>query len=755
MRLALTVRGTVQGVGFRPFVRRIAVARGLTGFVKNGRGGVRIEVQGADDDVQRFEDAIARDAPVAARVSSLSREALAERAESAFEILTSDEEEIVAPVLPPDLATCAQCWSEVRDERNRRHHYPFTNCISCGPRFSIALDLPYDRARTSMGTFTMCEACAREYGDMDDRRYHAQPNACPACGPVLRWIDGKGNVIADGEVALAAAVSALVDGKIVALKGLGGFQLLCRADDPRAVATLRERKHRPHKPFAVLFRDCASLARVAKFSAAEEHVLRSPEAPIVLVARNAEKTADLCDGVACGSPYVGAMLPATPLHGLLLERVPGALVCTSGNVSEEPICITDAEALARLAHVADGFLTHDRPIVRPLDDSVVRVSRSQGSGVVRRARGYAPRCVGKIDPNVTVLAVGAHLKNTVTLGHAGALVPSQHLGDLEAPATRDLALSTIDDLVRFFDARPSVIACDLHPDYASTLIAEELASRWQIPIRRVQHHHAHIAACMAEHDLAGEEVFGLAWDGSGLGTDGTIWGGEALVCRDDRFTRFAHLRPFPLLGGDLAARDPRRAALGLLHTVAADSLTTHGAAWFGDRLGAYVNVLDREVNAPRCSSMGRLFDAVAALLGAERSTFEGQAAMDLEALAATVDADGEYRFTVEGDVVDSEPVIRSILEDSRRNVAAARIARRFHEGVVRLGVDLAEKAAIQRVALGGGCFQNRLVSEGLTTSLTKRGFDVVASLAVPPNDGGISVGQAWIASRGLARRRDS
>jgi hydrogenase maturation protein HypF len=756
MRLALLVRGTVQGVGFRPFVRRSALACGLTGFVQNGRDAVRIEIQGAPSAVEAFTRALQNEHPPAALVRALERERLEERqGETAFEIVASDGAERAAPLLPPDLGMCADCWREVQSRGDRRHRYPFTNCVACGPRYSIVLDLPYDRPSTSMRAFRMCDGCAREYGDVDDRRYHAQPIACPTCGPELASWDRFGRVLARGEDALGRAARLLRGGGILALRGLGGFQLMCDATDARTVMALRERKRRPHKPFAVMFRDADQLAVCTDIAEPELRVLTSPAAPIVLVPRRAG-CATVCDEVANRSPYVGAMLPYTPLHGLLLAQVGSPVVCTSGNLSEEPICTSNEEALERLGGIADGFLCHDRPIVRPVDDSVVRVARGarRRTVVLRRARGYAPLPVARVDARARVLALGAHLKSTVTLACRGMLIPTQHLGDLDAHPTRALLERATEDLLSFFDVRPALVACDLHPDYASTLLAEKLAERWAIPIRAVQHHHAHVAACMAEHHLSpDQDVLGFAWDGTGAGLDETIWGGEALVCRGSTFRRAVHLRTFPLPGGDSASRDPRRVALGLLFAFAPDGAERWAARWFGDEGAVHLRALELRLNAPACSSMGRLFDGVAALAGIDApTTFEGQAAMRLEDLATrTPRGVGTYplplRSGPEGaSVVDVAPLVHAVIADVERGTEQSLVARRFHDALIDLGVRIAELEGVPRVALGGGCFQNQLLANGLESRLEEKGFQVFAASAIPPNDGGISVGQAWIAS---------
>ncbi len=749
MRARLVVRGTVQGVGFRPFVHRTARALGLTGWVRNARDAVYVEVQGDDDDVRSFMAALEHDPPAPAVVRTIEQVQLEHRQETAFRILDSENGGVATPVVPPDLATCTSCFAESSSLHARRHGYPFTNCASCGPRYSICTGLPYDRQKTSMRGFAMCPDCAREYENIDDRRYHAQPIACPRCGPALSFLTPEGRTLARADEALGLALRLLESGAVLALRGIGGFQLLCDATDARVVSLLRARKQRPDKPFAVMFRDFEQLATSAYVSDEERAVLASPEAPIVLVVRRPESP--LAETVAPRMPWLGAFVPHTPLHALLLAGAASPLVCTSGNLSEEPICTTTEEAVATLSEIADGILTHDRPIVRPMDDSVVRVSAKR-IVVMRRARGYAPRTVGAIDPRVTVLALGGHQKSTITLGHGGVLVPSQHLGDMDTQRARELLEATVHDLCALFDVRPQVIACDKHPEYASSVLAERLQLEWGIALVRVQHHHAHVAAGMAEHSIGPEqEVLGLAWDGAGLGDDGTIWGGEALVCRGCAHRRFATLTPFPLLGGDRAAREPRRSALGLLFEVASDHVRSHAAEWFGDDLDTCIRILEQRL-APMCSSVGRLFDALAALLGISRpTTFEAQAAIELEHLASAASRDGAYPLPlVERSaglmVGDTRPLVHAIVEELHAGVDRSRIARRFHEALIDFGASIAERVGVGDVVLSGGAFQNRVLVEGLEARLQRAGFTVHVPAAVPANDGGLSVGQAWLAA---------
>ncbi|MDF2698305.1 MAG: hypothetical protein K0S65_6688, partial [Labilithrix sp.] len=595
----------------------------------------------------------------------------------------------------------------------------------------------------------MCSECAREYDDTADRRHRAQPIACPSCGPELSFLGADGRVLASGERAIAGALAVLASSGIVGLRGIGGFQLLCDATDARAVSLLRARKQRPDKPFAVMFRDRDQLSASAEASDDEWRTLASPEAPIVLVTRR--PASRLANEVGPRSPHVGAILPYTPLHALLLDGTRKPLVCTSGNAGGEPICTSSEQAVLTLAAIADGFLDHDRPIVRPLDDSLVRVTPRR-SVVLRRARGFVPRGVGAIDPQVTVLALGARLEGTVTLGHGGSLVPSQHLGDLDSEGAQRLLETTARDLCSFFGATPSLIACDRHPTYASTVLAERLGEEWGVPLLPVQHHHAHVAAVVAEHRLGVDQrVLGLAWDSGGLGADDTIWGGEALVCHRANAERFATLLPFPVVAADRSSLDPRRAALGLLFAHLPAELDTIDGG--GPERDACLHVLERGL-APMTSSIGALIAAIAALIGVSgRTSFDGQAAMELEALAAGVESEGDYPLPLvehPGSRLlagDTRALVHAVVEDVHRGVDPRRIARRFLDALVSFGVAAAERAGIANVVLSGDAFENRLLVESLETRLENAGFSVHVPESIPANDGGISVGQAWIAAQ--------
>jgi len=752
-RVSLHVEGVVQGVGFRPFVYRKATSLGLSGWVKNGRGGVEIEVAGSEEAIAELCRALTDELPPPGEVSRIERRdmfAPESGAPSGFSILPSDEGAEPNPIVPADIAPCAECLAETLSAAGRRSGYPFTCCARCGPRFSIIEALPYDRARTSMRGFSPCEDCRREYGDPADRRFHAEPIACPRCGPSLSLLTPSGEVLAEGEVALSRSAAALREGRIVALRGVGGFQLLARATDGAVVRELRRRKHRDDKPFAVLFATLEAASLVALFSPSEEAALAGPEAPIVLA--RLREGHSISGEVAPRSPLVGAMLPASPLHRLLADRAGEPLVCTSGNLSGEPLCVDTPDALSRLGGICDLLLTHDRPVVRPVDDAVVKEG-PRGIRIVRRARGQTSTSVARIDDPRPILGLGAFLKSTVTLASRGALVTSQHLGDMDDPASVDLLDRTAREMMRFFDVRPAVVACDLHPDFPSTRLAERLAEELDARLVRVQHHHAHLAAVLGEHALSGEAL-GFAWDGYGFGADTHAWGGEALVFSARGFSRVSHPSPFRLPGGDRAAREPYRCAIGLVHATLGPTIAREvGRALAPSRAAeAIVAALDRGFSAPITTSVGRLFDAVAALLGLRAvCSFEGQAAMELEWCAAT-HPDPEpppYPIPLSGGecaVWDLAPLVEALLADRDRGRPASEIAARFHASLVDVAGRVARLSGLSRVALSGGCFQNDLLTSALVARLEREGFVPLLPSRGPVNDGGISVGQVVVAS---------
>ncbi len=751
-RLAITVRGVVQGVGFRPFVYNAAVAHGLSGWVLNDADTVRIEVQGPAKQLEAFLDCLRRRHPPQAHIAALDIQQLPSngRQGEGFVIRTSAVTASPQPTIPADLATCEQCQAEIRDVSQRRHGYAFTNCTNCGPRWSIVEQLPYDRARTTMARFAMCAQCAAEYRDPADRRFHAEPIACPACGPTLRLLDSSGKQVAGGAAALDRAIEALLAGRIVALKGLGGFQLLVDATRPEAVARLRQRKARPDKPFAVMLPSLEAVQRRCRVSCAAAEALSSPAAPIVLLRRRSDPAAvlDIAAEVAPSNPYLGVMLPYTPLHHLLMDRFQRPLVCTSGNLSEEPMAIGTPEAIERLGPIADMLLTHNRPIARPVDDSVVRPAAS-GIQVLRRARGYAPLPVtlGQIAP--PLLALGGHLKNTVAVSLGRQVVLSQHIGDLDNLPAVKVFQRAVDDLMGFFRIEPQAIVCDMHPDYASTHHAETLAARWDVPLLRVQHHHAHAASCIVEHGLQGR-VLAFTWDGAGYGTDGTSWGSEALICQGPTFRRVAHLRSFPLPGGDRAARQPRRAALGLLFEIFHTRAAQYAQHWFSPaELSTLLSMLEQGKHCPRTTSVGRLFDAVACICGlGEQSSFEGQAAMALE-FAVYPGEDEPYSLPLSEDwpmIGDWEPMIRAILADRAAGEPAGRISARFHSALAEWAAAVARSVQCSQVVLSGGCFQNAILDDWVRRRLTVSGLKVYSHQTIPPNDGGLALGQIAVAA---------
>ncbi len=840
----------MQGVGFRPFVYQLAIALNLRGWVSNSAQGVDIEVQGTADRLQEFVQRLQTESPPHAWIQHLAVRALADADPTTiaadFTIRPSQSGPKTALILP-DLATCPACLRELFDPHDRRYRYPFINCTHCGPRFSIIAGLPYDRAQTTMRAFTQCPQCQAEYDNPHDRRFHAQPNACPTCGPQLAWWDRTGTVLAHGEAALQAAVTAIQQGAIVAIKGLGGFHLVVAAQQATAVQQLRQRKQRPDKPFALMYPSLVAVQRDCQVSPLEARLLESPAAPIVLMRRrekndhpraedpvwqwgDGQDTAPdppapdqmppIAPGVAPGNPYLGIMLPYTPLHHLLLAELQRPIVATSGNRSSEPICFDEHEAVARLGELADYFLVHNRPILRPVDDAIVRVVADRAL-MLRRARGYAPlplpllgKTVGAVTaetaipqaaieavtvgavtaetaiPQATIgLALGADRKNTVALALGSQVFLSQHLGDLQNVATLTSQQQAIATLTQLYDTQPAWIACDLHPDYVSTQVAQQLAQPQQRLIQ-VQHHHAHIAGCLAENHLTGP-VLGVAWDGTGYGPDGTIWGGEFLIADHATYQRVGYLRPFGLPGGEIAVREPRRSAIGLLYEVWGDALFTDDTAQSLAPLRTFTHrertilcqMLRNQINTPRTSSVGRLFDAIAAIVDlCQTATFEGQAGMAVEFAAMMMAGHGGERgnstFNIQDSsvnglveqgqaklrglgaptmpaetipplwVVDWEPWLREVLADWQSGqlggASTPLIAARLHAALIAAIVAVAERVGIEAVVLSGGCFQNRVLTEGAIAALRQAGFRPYWHQWIPPNDGGIAWGQAVI-----------
>jgi hydrogenase maturation protein HypF len=753
----LRVHGTVQGVGFRPFVYRLARNMGVTGWVLNDVHGVNIEATAARNVLKHFQRALERNAPPAAHVEAVTVLEVLPRVErSDFTILESADAPDVTTLISPDLPVCQDCLREMRDPTDRRYHYPFINCTNCGPRYSIIEALPYDRPKTTMKSFPLCPSCEAEYRDPLDRRFHAQPVACPVCGPTLRYLDANSTELARGDDVIERAVIALREGLILAVKGLGGYHLACDARNERAVNTLRERKFRKEKPFALVARDVLALEGIVELTVEARGVLEGSARPIVLLPKCASV---LPESLAPDNADLGVMLPYTPLQHLLFDAgAPDLLVMTSANRSSEPIAYRDEEALERLHGLADGFVVGEREIARRVDDSVTTIVAGAPQ-IVRRARGYAPAPVLRSNRlEGPILGVGAELKNSVTLGVNGYAFVSQHLGDLENYDAFQAFQETIRDLCQMYRVKleDALIVQDLHPNYASTRLALELPGRHLA----VQHHRAHIASVLAERanddpSVWNTPVLGFAFDGTGLGDDGTIWGGEVFHgSLEAGFERVGQLRDARLPGGDAAARSPVQGAVGFLSSLGGDALERVLEPPFNfpaERVRVAEGLLRANLNAPVTSSMGRLFDTVSALTGFTCAmSFEGQAAIRLEALARRAPPQAPYPFVFDGRAWDYAPLLERILEDTSRGVEVTLIARRFHEavahGVLEAALVLAGSRNVEAVALSGGVFQNRLLTELAVEKLESRGFAVWLNRQVPPNDGGISFGQVALAA---------
>ncbi|MBL0172061.1 MAG: carbamoyltransferase HypF [Gemmatimonadaceae bacterium] len=764
----LTITGVVQGVGFRPFVHRLAVQHELAGWVRNLSGQVEIHVEGEPSALRAFSSALPAQLPTLARIETLSSAVDDVDGADGFRIIASRDAPDARLPVPPDVVTCDACAAEVFDPASRRYRYPFTTCTDCGPRYTVIESLPYDRERTSLRAFPLCARCQQEYESPADRRFHAESTACPDCGPHLRYVavNSVDNPITGDDQALRAAANALRAGEIVAVRGLGGFHLAVDATDELAVSRLRVRKRRDAKPLACMVRTVDDVRRWTAPTDIELEWITSRERPIVLLARrHGVEGADaltLAPGLAPGLDRVGLMLPSTPLHHLLLEMVDRPLVMTSGNLADEPLAAGNDEAMQRLLHIADGLLLHDREIVARIDDSVIRLAGASPI-VIRRARGYAPLPLSiPVASPVPILAVGAHLKNTFTLVHGNQAFVSPHIGDLDSMEALSHWQAVRGRYQSLFRITPGAIVADLHDGYLSTRAAEEAATAAGLrTVLRVQHHHAHVAAVAAEHGVT-DRVLGLAFDGTGAGTDGTVWGMEFLLADLLDFQRVAHLRPAPLPGGDAAVRAPWRALAGFLSldrdAFASCALSTPPVTALEARV--VQQQIDQSVNAPLASSAGRLFDAVASLLGVcQVARFEGEAAMQLEACAGygpgvalpfpVVDC-----ATSDGPVLDPVPLLVALCERQARGVSVQQLAADFHESLIRGSVALTTRLAdthqVYSVALGGGCFQNARLLTGMGRQIRAAGLSVLTARRLPANDGGVSFGQAAIAAARLA-----
>ena len=749
--IEITVRGVVQGVGFRPFVHRLASRCGLAGWVENTPGSVVIRLEGTSASLSRFRLLFRSEIPPAARVTRLTIRPAGSAGLAGFTIRPSRRDGIALSTIPPDIATCPACLAELADPADRRHRYPFTNCTNCGPRFTIVESLPYDRERTSMDAFPMCGACRREYEDPLDRRFHAEPNACPACGPHLAVRGADGSAV-DTEDPIGTASRAILAGSIVAIRGLGGFQLAADATNDAAVRALRERKRREEKPFAVMFPGIRAARAAARLTPTDEAILRSPQAPVLLAA--SRPRSPLAPSVSMGLPTTGVFLPYTPLHRMLLDAAGRPLVMTSGNVSDEPIAIANDEGLSRLRGIADLFLLHDRGVVQRTDDSVVR-RLGRRTYPIRRARGFVPAPVPLPRSFPDVAGLGGELKNTFCFVKGDAAYLSQHIGDLEQAPARDFYEESFRFFHRFLDARLRAACHDLHPAYFTTAFAERAGAD---RLFGLQHHKAHIYSVLAETGFSGKAV-GVAFDGTGYGEDGAIWGGEFFTVDGMEVQRAGHLAYFPLPGGDAAVREPWRTALSLLRETLGPAEGARAAReLFPDippeSIRILLEALEKKINVTPTSSAGRLFDAVSSICGlGTRSNFEGQAPMRLEGAAARAAA-GTYPFTLaqEGGqlTVHWSDLVRGIVADARRRLPAGTISRRFHEtlaaAIVATASRLAENAGARHVVLSGGVFQNVTLLSRVLVGLRKRKLTPVIHRLVPANDGGISLGQAYFAA---------
>ena len=750
-RIHIAIRGVVQGVGFRPFIYKLANELKLTGYVLNNSAGVFIEAEGKESILRIFLSRIETEKPNLSIITSLEHIFLDPIGYTKFEIRNSEQNEDVSAIILPDISVCDDCLSEMLNPNDRRYLYPFINCTNCGPRFSIIESLPYDRPNTSMKIFQMCDKCKEEYENPSDRRFHAQPTACPDCGPQLFLWDETGKVLSEKQEALKKTIDLIRQGKIIGFKGLGGFQLIVDATNDEAVTKLRKRKHREEKPFALMFPTLESIKEVCEVYDTEARVLKSPETPIVLLKRKLELqilNSKISPIVAQKNPYIGAMLPYTPLHHLLMRGLNIPIVATSANLSEEPICIDEHEAIERLKGISDYYLIHNRPIVRHVDDSTVRIILNREL-VMRRARGYAPLPIiinEKYDSQKekTILAVGGHLKNTIALKKGNNIFISQHIGDLSTEESNNTFKKVINDFQILYDNKPDELIGDLHPEYISTKYAMDRNEKFE----QFQHHYTHIVACRFENQVKGEAL-GVSWDGTGYGLDGTIWGGEFFLTDDNSYKHFAQFRKFMLPGGEKAIKEPRRSLAGVLFEITGSSFVDDFSDVIENKFtaaeaGILLNMLSKKINSPITSSAGRLFDAFSSLLGiCDKSNYEGQAAMMLE-FAADSEEIGTYSYgIIEKDklVIDWQPITISIINDIRKDVDASIISARFHNTLAKIILDITKKSEVNKVVLSGGCFQNAMLTERTINLLRENNYQVYWHQRIPPNDGGIALGQ--------------
>ncbi len=742
-KVKITIRGVVQGVGFRPFIYRLAKELDIKGWIINSSQGVFIEAESDRLTLEKFLLKIDTDRPKNSYIQSFEHTWLDPEGFQLFEIRESVEAGSKTALVLPDISTCNDCLEEIFDPKNRRYLYPFTNCTNCGPRFSIIASLPYDRRNTTMAEFEMCDDCRVEYTDPLNRRFHAEPTACPKCGPKVALTDNTGKQFSSKNEAIIDAVRYLKEGRIIALKGIGGYQLICDAGNDEAVKTLRANKRRSEKPFALMFPDLETIISVCEVSGNELRILNSVESPIVLLKRKKNINSVVSVECAKGNPYFGIMLPYSPLHHILMQELDKPIIATSGNISEEPICITEEQAFEKLSDIADYFLIHNRKILRHVDDSIVRYAGGNEM-MIRRARGYAPLPVVMNGIKGTVLASGAHLKNTIALNKDGNVFISQHIGDLENIESINAFKNVIGDLESFYELKPERVICDLHPDYISTKYSELLG----VPVHKVQHHYAHVLSCMAENELEGE-LLGVSWDGTGYGTDGAIWGGEFINPNGMNFKRAGYFKPFRLPGGESAIHDVWKIGFSLLYNVYDENAFSLENIAFLKRndINLVKQMLDKDLNSPITTSAGRLFDGVSAILGLKSTAnFEAQAAIDLEFATDEVKINDYFAFSIDEDndgafIFNWHNVIKGIVDDMRNNISVNLISAKFHNSLSEAIIQIAKKVGYNRIVLSGGCFLNKYLLERTIERLTEEGFKPYTQQRVPSGDGGISLGQ--------------
>ncbi len=754
-RMRLKLSGLLQGVGFRPYIFGLAETHSLKGWVQNTKEGIAIDIEGAEKSLGRFLSTLKENPPTHSKIDEIETCLLPPVNHSGFFIKESDSSGMGSSQLIPDIATCPDCVGEIFDPENSRYLYPFTNCTQCGPRYTITESIPYDRARTSMNRFSMCLSCKREYTDPKNRRFHAQTNCCPECGPHMKFLNSAGEALAHKHKALQMAVETLKRGKVIAVKGIGGFHLMVPATTDAAVLLLRKRKYRDEKPFAVLYPSMEAIQNDCEVSSQEKELLKSSQAPIVLLKRKANSI--VSKYVAPENPYLGVMLPSNPLHHVLSHYLDAPIVCTSGNLSEEIICTQDQNAIKTLGGVADFFLTHDRPIIRHADDSITRVLLGQ-TQILRRARGYSPApiaCKGDLKKG---LALGGHTKNTIAWMESNKVFVSPHFGDLEASSARAAFIATVNSTLETISSPMEFIAHDAHPEYASTLYADTL----KVPTIPVQHHVAHVFSCMADNQLQ-PPFLALGWDGSGFGLDDTVWGGEFFHVTENQIKRLASFKSFPLPGGNQAIKEPRRSALGVLYELWGDESIHHPLivrAFETIELKNLNSILKKAIHCPVSSSCGRLFDAVASLSGLRQIvSYEGQSAMLLEFASEAHPSKEMYPVKVDDFkatpmnrfaprfTIDWSGMIEAIIKDCTNETSPGIISKKFHNTLAEAVVLVAKQAEEDNVLLTGGCFQNRVLTELAVEKLRESGFNPYWQRRLPPNDGGLSLGQLVAASR--------